>query len=156
MLLLPVALFVFFFFFFFKWVNAACPVRAHKRISHVKGCEPTPLVLLWLSLTLYVSIFSLTFRDQTSERKEEGPATLKSCGIRQQLFFARTPTPVFNETGTRRKWLFLKWLCGMLWFSFPPPPIPYLSIHDRNVPPVSVLVAIEWNRRDVNTDNGRL
>ena len=122
MLLLPVALFVFFFFFFFKWVNAACPVRAHKRISHVKGCEPTPLVLLWLSLTLYVSIFSLTFRDQTSERKEEGPATLKSCGIRQQLFFARTPTPVFNETGTRRKWLFLKWLCGMLWFSFPPPP----------------------------------
>ena len=28
-------------------------------------------------------------------------------------------------------------------FLFAPPPIPYLSIHDRNVPPVSVLVAIE-------------
>ena len=59
--------------------------------------------------------FSQLFHDQTNQKKEEGYlATMRNNekGLRKSFlfFFSRNGDshPVFNETGTRRKWLFLK------------------------------------------------
>jgi hypothetical protein len=103
--------------------GGSCQLLAHYDCTPAKdltfnGGEFTPCLTFSHAIRVFSLCpysFSQLFHDQTNQKKEEGYlATMRNNekGLRKSFlfFFSRNGDshPVFNETGTRRKWLFLK------------------------------------------------